>query len=92
MPYSIKATKQFEKDIILAKKRGLNIETLNDIVEKLANGESLPSKNKDHTLKGAFVGKRECHIQSDWLLIYSKSESLRLITLVRAGSHSDLFG
>ncbi len=50
--YEIKNTTQFKKDYKLAKRRGLNISLLKDIVTKLANGESLDPKYKDHPLSG----------------------------------------
>ena len=68
--YEIKNTTQFKKDYKLAKKRGLNIKLLKEVVSKLANGEQLESKYKDHMLSGNWSGHRECHIQPDWLLIY----------------------
>ena len=40
------------------------------IIKKLANGEVLPEKNRDHNLSGDYIGCRECHITPDWLLIY----------------------
>jgi len=55
------------------------------------NGESLPEKNKDHALAGDWNGYRECHIQPDWLLIYKTEENLRVLVLVRTGTHSKLF-
>ncbi|MDD3001662.1 MAG: type II toxin-antitoxin system YafQ family toxin [Candidatus Riflebacteria bacterium] len=36
------------------------------------------------------VARRECHIESDWLLIYRITEDS--IFFERTGSHSDLFG
>ena len=68
--YEIKNTTQFKKDYKLAKWRGLNISLLKDIVTKLANGEFLDLKYKDHPLAGNWAGHRECHIQPDWLLVY----------------------
>ena len=50
--YEIKNTTQFKKDYKLAKKRGLNIKLLKEVVSKLANGEQLESKYKDHMLSG----------------------------------------
>jgi mRNA interferase YafQ len=91
MLYNISATKQFEKDVKLAKKRGLDVEQLNTVVFKLATGEVLPEKYKDHNLKGQFKGKRECHIHSDWLLVYQKQDTIQLLKLIRTGKHSDLF-
>lgn len=89
--YEIKNTTQFKKDYKLAKRRGLDISLLKDIVTKLANGESLDSKYKDHSLTGDWVGHRECHIQPDWLLIYRYEEDVLILTLTRTGTHSDLF-
>ncbi|MBQ8422552.1 MAG: type II toxin-antitoxin system mRNA interferase toxin, RelE/StbE family [Bacteroidales bacterium] len=39
------------------------------------------------------AGFRECHIQPDWLLIYSKEDDgeLHILNLVRTGTRSDLF-
>lgn len=82
---------QFKKDLKLAKKRGLKLELLNDVVNKLANGETLPASNKDHDLSGNYGKFRECHIQPDWLLIYKKEEKELFLFLFRTGSHSDLF-
>ena len=45
-------TGQFKKDYKMAIKRHLDIEILDDIIRKLAAGEQLPEKNKDHPLSG----------------------------------------
>lgn len=47
-------TGQFKKDYKLAVKRHQDIGLLDDIIRKLASGEQLPEKNKDHTLTGNF--------------------------------------
>jgi mRNA interferase YafQ len=57
----------------------------------LLTGSDLPEKYKDHKLTGTMKGLNECHITPDWLLIYQKSVIIKLITLIRTGSHSDLF-
>ena len=67
--YEIKHTTQFKKDYKLAKRRGLNIDLLKNVISKLSNGETLEAKYKDHPLSGDWIGHRECHIQPDWLLI-----------------------
>lgn len=92
MLYDVKTTGKFDHDIKLAKKRGLDENDLFEVVKKLANDEKLPAKNHDHALKGNFIGKRECHINPDWLLIYKKDKTIQLITLVRTGTHADLYG
>lgn len=90
--YTVKVTTQFKKDYKLAKKRGLRMELLQEIVQLLARGESLPERNKDHALSGNYKGFRECHIAPDWLLIYRYEDDVLVLTLSNTGSHSDLFG
>lgn len=85
-------TSQYKKDLKLALKRNLPEEKLNEVIFMLATDTPLPASNQDRPLKGAYKGSRECHIQPDWLLIYSKEDSLNLLSLVRTGTHSDLFG
>ncbi len=87
----INVTHQFMKDLKIAKKRGLDIDKLNEVVRLIAEEQALPDKNKDHKLKGDYMGCRECHIQPDWLLIYVVEDSVKILNLLRTGSHSDLF-
>ena len=89
--YSIRPTSKFKRDLKRAKKSGFDITLLADIVKKLAAGEELPKKNRDHPLSGNFSGCRECHITSDWLLIYEIYEDDLILYLTRTGTHSDLF-
>ena len=84
-------TSKFKKDYKLAIKRNKNIELLDDIIRMLSKGETLPEKNQDHALSGNWTGFRECHITPDWLLIYRIENDVLVLTLVRSGSHSDLF-
>ena len=90
MKYEVKPTVRFQKDLKRAKKRGYDISLLADIIKKLANGEKLVAKNKDHALTGNFAGKRECHITPDWLLIYEIYDNRLILFLSRTGTHSDL--
>ena len=78
--YTVKPTSQFKKDYKLAMKRGLDISLLEDIIAKLALGESLPEKNRDHALSGNWNGYRECHILPDWLLIYKLEDNVLILT------------
>jgi mRNA interferase YafQ len=88
--YEVKQTNQFKKDYKLARKRGQNLTLLQDVILKLADGEKLPAKNRDHALIGDWDGFRECHITSDWLLVYRIEEDILVLTLTRVGTHSDL--
>ena len=89
--YSIRPTTKFQKDLKRIEKRGYNISLLTEVIKKLANGEQLPEKNKDHNLQGEYTGCRECHITPDWLLIYEIAGNELILYLTRTGTHSDLF-
>ena len=91
MKYEIRFTGQFKKDLKLAKKQGKNLDKLFDVVERLANGETLEVKYRDHDLSGDYKGCRECHIDPDWLLIYEFFDDVLVLLLNRVGSHSELF-
>ena len=91
MKYEIQRTSQFKKDFKLALKRNCNVDKFRNVVEILANGQTLPEIYLDHPLKGDYNGYRECHIEPDWLLIYKITESVLVLTLYRTGTHSDLF-
>ncbi|MEE3453326.1 type II toxin-antitoxin system YafQ family toxin [Dialister sp.] len=90
--YIVKATTQFRKDYKLAMKRGLKVSFLDQIIARLALGEPLDEKNRDYALSGNWAGHRECHILPNWLLVYRLENDVLVLTLVRTGSHSDLFG
>lgn len=91
MIYKLQRTTQFKKDCKLMKRRGRNLDDLRDIVTMLQAGEPLPERNRDHELTGNLAGFRECHIQPDWLLIYLVLNDRLVLSLMRTGSHSDLF-
>jgi mRNA interferase YafQ len=82
-------TKQFEKDLKRVRRRGKVVKKLKEVIRKLVDEEKLEAKFKDHKLSGNYISRRECHIESDWLLVY-KIEDMRII-FERTGSHSDLF-
>lgn len=88
MIYEIKRTAQFKKDVKRMLKQGKELQDMLDIIEMLQRDIPLPEKCHDHPLSGNWKGKRECHIDPDWLLIYEKYENLLLLTLVRTGAHS----
>lgn len=75
----------------LAKKRGLNITKLKEVLELLARGINLPQKYRDHNLIENYKRKRECHIAPVWLLIYEICDDALILMLIRTGTHSDLF-
>ena len=88
--YTLKPTRRFEKDVKRISKRGYNIDLLAEAIKKLANGEVLDESYRDHPLKGIYIGCRECHITTDWLLIYELADDTLILYLTRTGTHSDL--
>ena len=82
-------TKQFERDAKRMEKRGKNLEKLKIIIRSIVSEEALDLIHRDHKLIGNWKGRRECHIESDWLLIYM-TESDRVV-FERTGTHADLF-
>jgi len=86
----IEQTNLFKRQVKLAKKRGLDIEKLQIVIQLLINDAPLTSKYRDHKLIGDFGGCRECHIEPDWLLIYRLTADGGL-ELVEMGTHADLF-
>lgn len=84
-------TKRFEKDVNKAVKRGKNMEKLKEIINNLVQGKDLEKRYRDHQLIGNYEGRRECHIEPDWLLIYKLIPEEEVIIFERMGTHTDLF-
>ena len=89
--YAIRTTGPFRKDLKLAKRRGLPLDDLYKVVGMLENDEPLPANLRNHLLNGDYKGYWECHINPDWLMLYEKDTEIRIISLYRTGTHSDLF-
>jgi len=86
---NVAQTKQFKKDVKRMRKRGKDLEKIKAVIDLLVAGEPLPPKNRDHKLGGDWIGRRDCHVEPDWILIYKLTEDELL--LERTGTHSDLF-
>ncbi|MBQ4408324.1 MAG: type II toxin-antitoxin system YafQ family toxin [Bacteroidales bacterium] len=89
--YKLRTTGQFKQELKRCKKRGLPLNDLWSVVEKLLNGEQLPESYHAHTLVGDRKGQWECHIQPDWLLIWEIHNDELVLVLIDTGSHSELF-
>ena len=82
-------TNQFDRDMKLCQKRGKDLTKIKAVMFDLIVENRLPEKNRDHPLVGNYKGRRGCHVEPDWLLIYLYAgEEVRF---VRTGTHSDLF-
>lgn len=90
--YKIHLTKSFKKDA-----KALSVadkELTMELIDKLANGETLEPKHNDHALSGNLQGTDElgkCYIKPDLLLIYEKFDDILQLNALRVGSHSKLF-
>ena len=84
-------TSQFKKDIKRADKRGKDLARLKTVIDLLIDGNVLPPGYKDHPLRGNFAGSRDCHVEPDWVLIYTLTENNSHVRFERTGTHSDLF-
>ena len=82
-------TKQFEKDTKRCIRRGKDLDKFKILARTLLSAAQLDPIHRDHKLSGNLVGRRDCHIESDWVLIY-RVDGGRLI-FERMGAHADLF-
>ncbi len=85
----IRTTKRFERDLKKAKQRGNDLRKLWRITQALVEGRELAPRHRPHKLSGQWRNFMECHVEQDWLLIWHGDNT---VTLVRTGTHSDLFG
>lgn len=77
------------KDIERMLRRGKDAEKFLQVVGLLMRDGTLPAQYRPHKLHGKHEGHWECHIENDWLLIYTVFDDR--IILIRTGSHADLF-
>lgn len=64
-------TSQFRRDVKLAKRRGKDVAKLKAVLDLLIDEQPLPPQNKDHPLHGQWAGSRDCHVEPDWIIIYT---------------------
>jgi mRNA interferase YafQ len=87
---AFRTTGRFEKEFRIAVRRGKNVSKLQAVMRALVQEVPLDRRLRDHALKGEFAGRRECHVEPDWLLIYKLEPGV--IIFERTGTHADLFG
>ncbi len=87
---TVRKTNQFKRDVKKLIKAGKDLEKLLSIIAILLDDQQIiPAEYKDHPLKGEYKDKRDCHIEPDWILLYSIQDNE--VILYRTGSHSELF-
>ncbi len=87
-PFS--STTRFVRDLKRARRRGKDLDKLWRVVEVLSAGSNLEPRHRTHRLSGPWSSHWECHIETDWLLIWTHLDDT--LVLVRTGTHTDLFG
>jgi len=91
MKFKVSFGTKFKRDYKTIKRRGYALDQLKEVFDYLENDGVLPVKYNPHKLSGNFADCWECHIKTDWLLIWECDEKLKEIRFIRTGTHSDLF-
>lgn len=87
----LKPSTQFKKDLKRYRNNVRFIEELMTVLGCLKEEKPVLPEYKPHMLNGDYIGCMECHVKSDFLLIWIDPETDQ-IDLVRLGSHSEVFG
>ena len=90
--YIIRTTREFDVSLRRCIRQGRDIKIFRETAEILAEHGSLPPEYNPHMLSGQFEGYWECHISSDWLLIWDQNDCELTLLMTDTGTHSDLFG
>lgn len=88
--WKLKQSGQFKKDLRRYQNDREKMKSLERVLVQLSQNGKVDNKYKPHRLKGEYSGALECHIESDYLLVWI-DEEVKTIKLVRLGSHSELF-
>ena len=89
--YQIQITNKFKKSLDLSFRRNLDLALLRDVIHTLAKGEKLDTKYRTHTSEGYQTVIWECHVKSDWLLLWQQIDEELILILLNTGTHFDLF-
>ena len=91
--YEVVYSNRFKKNLKKALKQGKDLNKLQVVVDKLAFREELEPKYKNHNLINDkyYTDCKECHIESDWLLVYKYDNNELILLLINTGSHSEVF-
>ena len=85
MKYKIYFSTSFKKSYKLCKKRGYDMSLFDDVYNLLAKNGCLPEKYLPHQLHGKLKGIWECHISSDWILLWDQNDKELTLYLMDTG-------
>ena len=95
--FAVAHTNSFKKNVNLCYKQNLDLNELYQVITSLAKLETLPPKNRVHSLTG--YGKERkgekymaCHVAPDWVLIWVQKDNEMILVFTNTGSHANLFG
>lgn len=89
--YELQYSTSFKKDLKVCKKRGYDFTLLKEVIDILQETGILPERYHPHKLSGNLAGLWECHIKSDWLLIWQQNDTELILIMTDTGTHADLF-
>lgn len=87
--YKILTTVSFDKAYDKLNDNDKNL--VDEVIDKLASGQNLEAKYRDHKLNGKYRFFRDCHIKNDLVLIYERNQKALILTAMRLGTHSEIF-
>ncbi|KKQ33613.1 MAG: Addiction module toxin, RelE/StbE family [candidate division TM6 bacterium GW2011_GWF2_37_49] len=90
--FKSKISKSFKKDVEKARRQKKDLELLGKVMYTLLSEQPLNPIFQDHQLKGRWSWYRDCHVTSDWVMIYRILAEEQIIKFERLGSHAELFG
>jgi len=91
--YGVVLSSRAKRSLKKYRKSGMfPIKKYDSAIEHLREGKTLPSSFADHALHGALSSFREFHIAADLLVQYERDDELRVITIMKVGTHTELFG
>ena len=95
--FAVAHTNSFAKNVKLCYKQDLDLNELYRIISSLAKMETLPPQNRLHHLSGYGKERKgekymECHVASDWVLIWVQKDDEMILVFTNTGSHANVFG
>jgi len=95
--FAVAHTNLFKKNVKLCYKQNLDLNELYQVITSLAKLETLPPKNRVHSLTGYGKERKgekymECHVAPDWLLIWVQKNNEMILVFTNTGSHANMFG
>ena len=90
--YTVEYTTQFKRAVKRCIKRGLDVNTIADLVDILREKGALPKQYRPHKLTNFKGGMTwECHIEPNWLLVWEQNDTRLTLLMLDTGTHTDLF-